>query len=646
MSLDLSLYDDAALEALAPKGVVRRARRDLEAGLSTITERDAKTAVVSADSETVRLDARGPKAAQCTCPATGICRHILLAVMTLNAQTAEGSAADEDVEGGATSSDEICALTQPDIQSFAGAEWSAAVTLAASSPGSALVQNGRNLTVEIEGSPASVTFLVGLGLKGAAFKGPKSRARVIVAAAALIVRAKHGIVAEAPVEEEIAPTTALSQDYLDDAARKILQTTRMVLAGASPVAADILFDLAISARAEAAPRLTSQLRGLTKQAGQAAKRMVQFEPEAFLAEAARTYALVAALRRTPEDPMLTGVLRRDYLPTPAMDLWVLGAVRWHTESGARGLTLHGFAPMTKQWHSIVQARGPGADPTFDPRTAFNGPLWRAGAAHSLIGKVLHIPAPLISADGAIGLTLVETPKVTGAIPGARAALGNGIATDAWVQLRAEITARRGSGLHRRATPLAALIAPTRFGPLSYDDFTQNYELEAVDAFGDAVRLVLPSESQLDAKRLSEMARPPLLLVETSGDLDRPSLRPVAILHDGANGLEVINLTLDTWTRDTRSPLAALQDLLPRKAAATRLSQDPLAELARRGLAEATIVCAGEPAPNVAQLEQTCDAAGLATLATALRRMSVTRDAAVSMAAAYVASETLASLSWA
>jgi hypothetical protein len=127
--------------------------------------------------------------------------------------------------------------------------------------------------------------------------------------------------------------------------------------------------------------------------------------------------------------------------------------------------------------------------------------------------------------------------------------------------------------------------------------------------------------------------------------DRPALRPIAVVHDGASTLEVINLTLQTWTRDTRSPLGALQDLLPRKAAAARIAQDPLADLARRALVEATIVGAGEPAPNVAQLEQSCDAAGLSTLAAALRRMSVTRDAPAVMATAYVASETLASLSW-
>ena len=646
MSLDLTLYDDAALEALAPKGVVRRARRDFEAGLGDVKERDAKHAVVEADTETVRIDARGPKEAHCTCPATGMCRHILLAVMTLNAGETETDAGGEEAPA-STAIEELSGLSQADVQSFAGADWAMAVSLATSSAGSMIQHSGRNCTVEIEGSPASVTFLAGLGLKGAAFKGPKARARAIVTAAALIVRAKHGVALDLVTEDDAqTPIASISRDYLDDASRKLAQCVRMVLAGASPVAADTLFDLAISARAEAAPRLTSQLRALTKQAGHAANRMVQFEPEAFLAEAARTYALVEALKRDASDVALTGVVRRDYQPAPAMDLWMLGAVQWTTESGARGLTLHGFCPADRQWRTVVQARGPGQDPTFDTRVAYTMPLWSVGASNKLIGRIVHLPAPLLSSEGAIAPTLATAPTVGATIPRAAALIDNGAAIAVWAELRADIMARRGFGLHRRATPTANLIAPAKFGALSFDDFTQNYEFSAVDRFGDVVRLVLPGDQHLEARRLAEMGRPPLLLTETSGDLDRPALRPVAIIHDGAQGVEIINLTLDQWARTSRSALGALQEMLPRKASHAGVTQDPLADLARRVLAEATTVCAGEPAPNLAQIEQSCDAAGLALLSGAVRRMSARPESTTAMAAAYVASETLATLSWA
>jgi hypothetical protein len=646
MSLDLTLYDDAALEAFAPKGVVRRARRDFEAGLATIKEREAKAAVVEADGETVRLDARGPKTGQCTCPATGICRHILLAVMALNAAAPVDEKESSEKENGTGAAEEVCALSQDDVQSFAGADWAGALALATSSAGSTVQVSGRNCAVEIDGSPASVTFLAGLGLKGAAFKGPKTRARLVVAAAALILRTKQGVALELS-DEETPPATGVTREYLDEASQKLLHCARMVLAGASPVAADTLFDLAISARAEAAPRLTSQLRSLTKQAGQAAQRVVHFEPENFLSEAARTYALIEALKHPPTDSALTGVIRRDYRPAPDTELWMLGAVRWSTETGARGLTLHGFAPTERQWRFVTQARGPGMDPTFDAGLAYTMPLWGQSSVKALVGNIVHLPAPLTSVDGAITPTLPSKPSLRGAIPRARALLENGIAVANWGELRRDVALRAGAGLHRRSAPLPALIAPTKFGQLSFDDFTLSYELEALDQFGDAVRLVFSSDAHLNAKRLSEMSRPPLLLAETSLDQDRPALRPVAVLHDGAQNLEVVNLTLDDWPRksDPASAIDALQALLPRKRSASRLLQDPLADLARRALAEATIVCAGEPSHQLQQLEQQCDAGGLTMLAGAIRRMGAERTAGSALASAYLAGEALKTLSW-
>jgi len=645
MSLDFSLYDDAALEALAPKGVVRRARRDFDAGLGAVKECDARAAVVDADSETVKIDARGPKAAHCTCPATGICRHILLAVMTLNAAITPR----ENTEGpdaAPSAADELLALSQADLQTFAGADWTIAISLAASSAASSVQQNGRNCTVELEDSPASVTFLAGLGLKGAAFKGPKTRARAIVTAAALIVRQKHGLAVDTVPTEDAAPAASMSRDYLDDAARKIVQSTRMVLAGASPVAADTLFDLAISARAEAAPRLTAQLRLLTKQAGQAAARMVQFEPEAFFADAARAYALIEALKRDAQDPALTGLVRRDFQPAPPLELWMLGAARWASPSGARGLTLHGFAPADQQWRSLTLARGPGMDPAFDPAIVYTMPLWSAGPAQTLMAKTLYLPEPLIAADGAIAPALQQPATVQGAIASTRALTPAGAALVSWAQVRADITARLGAGLRRRTTPIAVLIAPARLGAASFDEFTQNYELEALDATGDALRLTFLADAHQTVQRLSATHRPPLMLAETTNDADRPSLRPISILHDAAHGrLDVVNLTLDSWPL-ARSAADTLANILPKPATAPRLGRDPLADLARRALETATAHCAGGAATDLAQLESQCDAAGLSALAQSLRHLDQQRTPLAALAAAYLASETLTQLSWA
>jgi SWIM zinc finger len=454
MSLDLTAYDDAALEALAPKGLVRRARRDFEAGVAAVRERTGSTAVVETEGQTVNIDARGPKGARCTCPAGGICRHILVAVMAVNA--AAPAAAPQAVETGASAADEICALSQAELTAFAGADWTTAVGLAAASTDSAVVESGRNCTVELAGAPTGVTFIAGLGLKGAAFKGAKSRRRVVVAASAILMRQKRGLAVDV-AEAELTPAKdGVAQDYLDDAAQKLTRGVRIVLKAASPVAADILFDLAISARAEAAPRLTAKLRGLAKQAGRAATRDIQFEPDAFLAEAAATFALIAALKRQPTDSALTGAVRRDYEAVPAFDLWMLGATTWRTDAGARGLTLHGFAPEERRWRSVSIARGAGMDPTFDPRAAYQMPLWGAGVASATMGKVLHLAKPLVAADDTLATTLAQPAALASGIRNLNTLIDVGAAAVSWADMP-----RCRSCWRRRATAGSASTTSRR-----------------------------------------------------------------------------------------------------------------------------------------------------------------------------------------
>jgi hypothetical protein len=644
MTLDLTAYDDAALEALAPKGLVRRARREVEAGAATIAERDDKNAVVETDGQTVRIDTRGPGSARCTCPAGSICRHVLVAVMALNADPIEAPAGSAEGEARSATA-ELCAMTQSELIAFAGANWQAAVALAAASASSSIEESGPNCTVDLTDAPTGVTFIAGQGLKGAAFKGPKSRARTVVAAAAILVRAKHGHHLDIADAESGIASEEVARDYLDDAAKKLASSTRMVLAGASPIAADTLFDLAISARAEAAPRLTAQLRALAKQAQQAATRAIQFEPEAFLADAARAFALIQALKQSPRDPQLTGSLRRDFAPAPAFDLWMLGARRWTTEAGSRGLTLHGFAPEDRCWRSLTLARGPGMDPAFDPQAAFGLPVWGARAGRALIGQVLHLPRALLADDGAIAPTLPEAAIIQSRIPDTRTLLLRGAAIASWAELRSDFAARVGDGLRRRLAAIPALLAPARFGGLGFDDFAQTYEWEAFDQFGDKVLLTLPADDHLIARRLAEMSRPPLLLVETLGD--RPALRPIAVLTDSANGIEVVNLNLDQWTHPPRArgALDAIQSILPRRAPPPASTPSPLVELTQRALDGAATVCAGGKGADLEKLERLSETAGFVALARAVQQMQVRQDDVSALACAYIAQELETTLNW-
>ena len=72
----LKTLDDDALTALANKGLLRRAQKDLEASRPTIASVEEGQVRVQFAEATVVVPELLSKST-CTCPATGVCRHIL-----------------------------------------------------------------------------------------------------------------------------------------------------------------------------------------------------------------------------------------------------------------------------------------------------------------------------------------------------------------------------------------------------------------------------------------------------------------------------------------------------------------------------------------------------------------------------------------
>jgi hypothetical protein len=641
VTLRLHAYNDAALESLAPKGLVRRARRDFEAGLASVVASDGASAQVRTDGHTVTLGERGPAAAQCTCGAVGICRHILLAVMAVNHDAPETASDKQAMQSAA---EEICNLKESDLVAFAGASWSSAVALAAASGDAAIAKNNGNCIVELAGAPGGVTFIAGQGLKGAGVKEPKSRARTIVTAAAILVRAKQGILLEKGDDRQSGPHALIDGAFLNDAAEKLVQAIPAVLSSASPIAADLLFDLAISTRANAAPRLTAMLRSLAKQAWQAGTRDVHFHADEFLNDAARTYALIEALKRNADDPVLTGTLRRDYRPSPPFDLWMLGAAIWRTDTGARGLTLHGFAPEEHVWRSVSIARGAGMDPSFSPRAAYDGPLWSAGPARSLIGKALRLPEALVAEDEVIAPSLPQPAVVRSSVGNLRSLIECRAAALDWQELRRNVAARLGDGLRRRSSGVPALLAPSKYGSPFFNDFAQTYEWEALDQSGGCILFTLPGVEHEFSRQLAGLsASPHLVLAETVEASGRAALRPLTILFDGADGIEAVNLTLDDWPKSR--PAASRQALSARRLQSTNDFSRPILTLAQRVIGTAISILTGGLAAEVGQLGQACEAAGLVELANAVERMCTRKDPRSALAAVYLASEAGTGLRW-
>ena len=488
MSLDamLATHDEAALTSLASVGLMRRARRDLEAGKAEVQTRDANAAVVIADGQTVNIDGKGPAKASCTCPATGVCRHILLAVLVLRSE-GDGPAA----EPGQSAAEELAALDEAALRKFAGADWDKALTHARMSAELAPEHQGQNLSVPLADTDHAVIFLAGQGLAGAVFKGPKSARRRAVAAAALLARAKGGTQALQALSHDAAPADEIAPEFLAEARTCLEDVVTGVFTGGSSLAEDQLFDLSISARTQAAPRLMALLRTVRRHAVQAREGHIAYRDDRFLADAALAYALTTALDAAPGDPDLTGVIRRDYAEAPPMNLYLLGAAIWSAESGARGIRFHLLDPDSGRWMQTGQARAGGMDPNFRPSVAYHAPLWASGRAKAAIGSLLRLQDSRVASDGQIAWDHGRCS--TTAVPDLSDTLvDKGLMHVLWSGAFRDLGARQPSRLRSggRSDPL--LLCPTAFGEPGFDDISQVYEITARDRIGQVLSLRFPN----------------------------------------------------------------------------------------------------------------------------------------------------------
>ena len=230
----LKTYDDAALSALASVGVLRRASRDQAAGKAQVLARDETKATVAADGQDVIVDSNGPAAAVCGCPATGICRHIILAILALR-ETPPATEAD-NAKPQRNVREDILELTEGELRKFAGADWDKAVRQAGVSAEASITEDGPNLSVMLPDTETPIVLLSGLGLADAVFKGPKTTKRRVVTTAALVVLIKDGGLSLEGLASEAAETETLTIETLETVRKAVIELVGAVLGGGSTIA--------------------------------------------------------------------------------------------------------------------------------------------------------------------------------------------------------------------------------------------------------------------------------------------------------------------------------------------------------------------------------------------------------------------------
>ncbi|UWP93464.1 hypothetical protein K3X13_06480 [Aliiroseovarius crassostreae] len=549
----IASFDDAALIALANKGLLRRATK--ATGEAEVLRYDADGADLTISGQSVTIPAAGPQSATCDCPAPGMCSHILTAMLVLRNAPLDALApapSEEDQEekiptpeippaatATATATEALAALKSDVLQKFAGADLDGAMMLA----GSAQIEDrGQNAQVSFATPEASVTFVAGQPLSAALYKGPATRKRLVVAAGAIAIRDRAGVARRGSDTPPSKPDlTGPDQPMLTEIATALETAISQVFHGSAQLTQERFLDLAISAKVQAAPRLTGQLLTLSTLSGWAEAGDIRFEGGRFLAALAQAYALVKALAQTPDDPALLGVVRRSYSPAPPMELWALGAKGWTNPNGARGLTLYLLDPKTGKFHPATVARGAGMDAGFTPARAYANPFWGVSSVPGLTGNVVTLEHPHLSPDGQLSTADKITAQINGPLSPARLQDHDTCIKD-WGALRATLRSQVGQGLRRGASPLPALIAPSRIEEPYFDDISQRYRWRAQDLSGDVIELSARPQDMDHLTHLHlQFPGAVALLIVTTLIGDELLHEPVALLRPDGSGLTATNL---------------------------------------------------------------------------------------------------------
>lgn len=560
-----------ALEALSSKGLVRRAHKDLERGPAPqVTGGEGDRLLIRVGEFTVSLPETGPTQGRCTCPAGGVCQHLLTAVLFLQ-QTPAPSASEAPASPTDPDWNEFLKLTAEQLES-----WSKRASFRTAQgwvfgalPDSLVVSGG---TVRFRMLNAEVHCVPGAGLDGVIVSGAVKDRAALVVAAVIALQRSHGIPWEPPavVDAGLAEASGAPRsraEVLESTVDLLEETVVHGLAHLSAATPQRFATLAVSALAVNLPRLALRLRGVGEECRWLLTRSAQAQTGRLLIQLAQTHALALALQRGGEHPRpdLVGLHRTQYPPVGHLDLIGVAAWPWQTASGHHGLTVLFREVKADQWCSWSESRPVAASAGFDPVQRYRLPGPWTGAASP--AQVAHSRLRLMNARrnglGRLSASTQSQALVTGEVTPAD---WESFTLTSWTELIRRLADRRGSGL-KEANPLDAwvVIRPTAWLDRQYDPVTQILRWYVGDQDHGRLRLELPFEPLQEAalRHLEKLDPATLAGVRVVGRAEWSAeglrVRPATLVFPAGPAL---HLALDTRAASptTRpSPAAAAEE---------------------------------------------------------------------------------------
>jgi hypothetical protein len=557
MSKLIQLYaqiDEATLEAMASKGIVRRARAD--AANVRFESTDGDEIVGTIEGATVRLDGKGLAKARCSCPAATTCRHRIAVVLALRGLGGEQQSAPvAEVDWPAR----LATFDRKALQSAAGKTGlREAMRLLALAETTTVEAGPLSLKVRLRSSAEEIEVAIpAQGDFSAVASSLPERRRPAGHAAAILAARRH--FGHDAIELDEAEAVAEQKEFAPDAPllAAMQDTVRRAYAQGFAVPSRALEErltlLAISGRAEAMPRLSASLRRIAEGLEQRRSRNVNHDAAELLREIAFAHALLHVLSQTKDEGRLrrlAGTVRAEYEPIGDVDLIGLGATLFETIAGAVGVTAHFVEPTTGRRFTASLARGTTHDTRFDPRAAYRTqPVWGKTLAE-LSSAAYHLSGAHASSTGRLSLSQTSRAEAIQpfrptqdqiAVWADRHGPLADLAHLSWPILADYLERCFAPSLE--VPPLLAqpvILVPSRLAPLTFDDLTQQLRWPLMDIGGAWISLTLDHDDDgrgLGASRIAaleaaisegENKRPFAIVALARPDGGQITLEPIAL----------------------------------------------------------------------------------------------------------------------
>lgn len=522
--------DDDALAQFANRGLVRRARKDLDTAQPQLAV-EGESVTVETGGQRVTLAAL-PADCRCDCPAGGICRHILAALIFLR-ENAPQSAPQ------APAREELLALDVATVEVWAG-------NALYRSAGRALAEG---LSVEIEDTGAMTLpmlsvrcrWVPGAGLAGmlcSCREHSPCEHRVIAIVGFLAREGRVSITAEEPALPLAEGAVRSCEELRESACSLVREIVAIGLSRVSGATVERLQTLSVSAHAADLPRMERLLAALAAEVALHVKRNSQASVSNLLALVAKIEALVFALAHPK--PELVGQHRSKYLRLGQCELLGAGARVWRTRSGYIGLTVYFWEPLARRWCTWSAAR-PSGTPGFSPRRVFDapGPWDGCHSPREAAGSKVRLDGAWRSAAGRLSGRASTSAFRAGATDAEALP-----AIDTWWDLRDRALALFSGGLREfEEQQEIVVLRPAQWGPARYDEVRQRLWLGLLDGAGRALPLLLPYTAETGGAVRALEAYAPVegalvlgLLRLVDGTL---CVEPVSLIH----GQRTLSLTL-------------------------------------------------------------------------------------------------------